>query len=206
MPIPSIFPFPVRRPNFITEATWLGGDDDLSLQIKYLDIGGITRSMSFTTRNIGASQIGEICVPTSSDLNNLGPRARDVLVAHTRMSCMIAGRAIPGSKEFSEAQIHLLTDNYQTAIGTVGITNIDVISDQLINLTYKKGNGPAYVIQVDHGELNSYTFAPDTQLLIVPGAVEKAFPTYVHDYPSSVLTQSQKDNVVAEVLGLSPWI
>jgi hypothetical protein len=49
-------------------------------------------------------------------------------------------------------------------------------------------------------------FVPDTQLLVVPGAIEKQFPTYVHDYPNTILSEQQRADIVAYVLAIAPWI
>lgn len=206
MTSPVIHPYPVRRPGFIETASFVSDDAHLELHITYTDIGSVARSMNFETRNLGDSVPGELCLPNSTDLTNLGARARDVLVAHTRMACMVAGLAVPGSKEFNDAFVQNDTNNLQTALGTVKVTNVAPVDDQCVMLTYKCGTGPDYNVEVDHGELNNYIFVPETQLLIIPGAVKKQFPNYVHNYPTNILTQAQKDAIVAYVLGLAPWI
>jgi hypothetical protein len=119
---------------------------------------------------------------------------------------MVSGLAVPGSIEFTNAFVQADTNNLQTALGTVKVTAVAPVDDQCIDITYRQGNGPLYVVRIDHGELNSYVFVPDTQLLIVPGAIKKQFPNHVHDYPGTVLTQSQKDEIAAFVLTMSPWI
>lgn len=206
MATPTIYTYPVKRPGFIQTAVWSGDDAHLILTITYTDVGNVARSMQFETRNVGDATPGVICLPTSTDLNNLGPRARDTLVAHTRMACMVAGLAVPGSKEFSDAFTATLESiNLQTALGTVKVTNVDIIDDQNVTLTFKCGTGPDYNVEVDHTELNNYVFAPETQLFIIPGAVKKQY-SYVHNYPTTVLTQTQKDNIAAYVLALEPWI
>lgn len=207
MTAPVVHSFPVKRPNYITECTWVGGDDVLKLQIKFPDQAGITRVLSFDTRN--TTRPGEVCLPSGllgNDLNNLGPRARDILVAHTRMACMISGIAIPGSKEFLDAFVQNDTNNLQTAMGTVKVTDVNPTDDQSVAITFKCGTGPNYVASIGHGEINDYSFEPETQLLIVPGAIKKLFSTYVHDYPTTVLTAARKDEIVAAVLALEPWI
>lgn len=206
MGIPVIHTFPVKRPGFIATAQWQGPDDDLALAISFPDIGGISRSLTFQTRSTPTGNPGEICLPTSNDLNDLGPRARDVLVAHTRMACMIAGLAVPGSKEFLDAFVQSDTNNLQSALGMVKVTAVTPTTDQLIDLTYKQGTGPGFVVTVDHGELNNYIFVPETQLLVVPGAIKKQFPTYVHDYPGTILTAAQRQAIVDYVLTLEPWV
>ena len=204
MAAPVVHPFPVRRPGFIEQASWIGDDDDLSLQCSYRDQGGMLRSISFETRN--AERPGEICIPTSNDVVDLGPNARDILVAHTRMACMIAGLAVPGSQEFEDAFVQSETNNLQTAIGTVKVVAIEPVSDQIVAISYRKGSGPIRSYEIDHGELNRYAFTPSTQLWIVPGSVEKQFSGMVHDHPSTTMSSTDKQNVVDYVCGLAPWV
>jgi len=161
------------------------------------------RTVSFPTTG---ENPGELCLPASNDVNTLGPRKRDILVAHTRMACMISGLAVPGSKEFLDAFIGQDQNNLQTAIGTVKVTQVVNVDDQCVEMTFRCGSGPTLAFEVDHGELNKYVFVPATQLLVVPGAVEKQFPTYVHNHPTQVLSQQQKDDIAAYCLTLEPWI
>lgn len=206
MPTPTVLPFPVKRPGFIETAEWLGNDDDLFLSCNYRDQSGALQNISFATRN--ANEPGEICLPASSDVASLGPRARDVLVAHLRMACMLGGTAVPGSAEFNAVLADQANPaNLQTAIGDVRITAVAVENDTQVRLTFRQGsNGAQREHLVDHVELNSYVFAPSTQLLVVPGAVKKQFSNYVHNHPSTVLTTSQKADIVSYVLGLALWI
>ena len=207
MTSPVVHQFPVKRPGFIETAEWINDDAHLALRITYTDVGNVARSMQFECRNLGDATPGSICLPASTDLNNLGPRARDTLVAHARMACMIAGLAVPGSKEFADAFTATLDSiNLQTALGTVKVTNVDIVDDQTAMLTFKCGTGPNYNVEVDHGELNNYVFVPETQLFIIPGSVNKQFSSYVHNYPSAILTTSQKADIVAYVTSLEPWI
>ena len=204
MTIPVVYDFPVKRPGIITAAQWFGGDADLELHVSFTGLGGQGGQLVFQTQG---TEVGEICLPTSTDLNNLGPRARDILVAHTRMACMVAGLAVPGSKEFLNAFIQSDSNNLQTALGTVKVSDVRMVDDQCFDIDFKVGTGPAFTVRADHGELNNYTFVPSTQLLIIPGSVKKEFPTYVHDFNNGkILTQSQKDAISTYILGLEPWI
>lgn len=205
MTSPVVHAFPVKRPGFVNAIQWQGGDQDLALLCSYTDLGDVTRSIVFPCR--GPNEAGELCLPASSDLANLsGTRQRDILVAHARMACMVAGLAVPGSKEFTDAFVQSETNNLQTALGTVKVTAVDALDDQCVTLTFKQGTGPAYPLDVDHDELNKYAFVPSTQLLVIPGSIKKQFPTYVHDGASNILTQAQRDNIEAYVLALAPWI
>lgn len=206
MPTPVIHTFPVRRPGFIMSATWVGADDDLTLECGYVDQGGVPRSIVFETRNTGEGRLGEICLPTSSDVADLGPNARDILVAHLRMACMVAGLAVPGSKEFTDALIQADSNNLQTAIGTVKVTAVAPVDDQCVDVEFQKGNGPKRTYRIDHGELNDYVFVPQTQLRVIAGSVEKQFPNAVHDYPTTVLSATDKASIATYVLGLSLWV
>lgn len=206
MPTPTVHPFPVKRPNFVEQANWLGPDDDLALQVVYTDVTGQLQSVQFQTKS--ADNAGEICLPASNDVATLGPRTRDVLAAHLRMACLLGGIAVPGSAEFN----NVLADqanpaNLQTAIGDVKITAVSLLNDQEAVVTFRQGNnGASRQYVMDHGELNRYTFAPSTQLFVIPGAVKKQFPNYVHDHPNTVLTTTQREDIRSYVLGLALWI
>jgi len=205
MPTPTVFSFPVKRPGFIETAEWVGTDDDLFLFCGYRDQTGAYQTISFATRN--ANEPGEICIPSSNDVANLGPRARDILVAHLRMACMIGGVAIPGSAEFTAVLADQANPaNLQTAVGDVKITSVALVDDTQVNLTFRQGGGAYREHLINHDEINKYSFIPATQLLIIPGSVKKQFPTYVHNHPNTVLTTSQKADIVSYVLGLAPWI
>lgn len=207
MPTPVIHDYPVKRPGFIQSASWVGDPTNLKLRITYPDQDGVVRALEFSTRNAGAGRVGEICIATSTDVNDLGPRIRDILVAHTRMACMVAGQAVPGSQEFLNAFTQEGTNDLQTAIGgAVKISAVSIVNDERVMLTWRKGTGPTFAAEVDHAELNLYSFAPDTQLLIIPGSVKKQFPTYVHDYPNTLLTEERQEEIATYVMGLIPWI
>lgn len=208
MTAPTIHEFPVKRPGFIHTATWIGPDDDLALEVKYQDVGDITRLVSFKTRNTDPLGDVIICVPVSSDLLNLGTRLRDILLAHLRMASMISGTVL-GSTEWTTALLEGESSNLNTALGVVKVTNIVTTNDQQVTITFRQGTGPTHDELVQYEELNigDYVFVPETQLFSsVPGAIKKQFPTYVHNYPSVVLTQSRKDEIAAYMLTLEPWV
>jgi hypothetical protein len=208
MTAPTIHEFPVKRPGFIHTATWIGPDDDLALEVKYQDVGDITRLVSFKTRNTDPLGDVIICAPVSSDLLNLGTRLRDILLAHLRMASMISGTVL-GSTEWTTALLEGESSNLNTALGVVKVTNIVSTNDQQVTITFRQGTGPTHDELVQYEELNigDYVFVPETQLFSsVPGAIKKQFPTYVHNYPSVVLTQSRKDEIAAYMLTLEPWV
>ncbi len=206
MTTPIIYDFPVRRPGFIVDAHWDGPDQQLQLKLAYYNELGQLRGINLSTRNIADGAKGEVCLPSSSVLTDLGPRWEDVLTAHTRMACLVARSGIPGSTEFQEALLGGETANLQTAIGVVKIVDVTPINDQTVRMTYKQGTGPSMTIDQEYQNLNRYVFVPDTQLFVIPGAIKKQFPTYVHDYPTKVLTEAQKNDIAAYVLTLAPWI
>ena len=201
--------FPVKRPGFIQQASWIGDDDDLSLQVTYYKIGGQGATESFETKNADP-RAGEICLPTSSDISTIADnesRRRDILAAHLRMACFLHGLAVPGSREFEDSFVHLEGNHFQTSIGTVKVDSFEVIDDQCMNITFQKGSGPKETYVFDHQELNKYVFSPTAQVLVLPGAIEKEFSGYVHDHPDTTLTQAQKDNIVDFCLnGFIPWV
>lgn len=200
--------FPVKRPSMIQQASWIGDDDDLALQVTYHVLGGGQQTESFETKN--AERKGEICLPSTSDIHDLADssaRRRDILAAHLRMSCFLAGLAVPGSKEFEDAFIHLLGNHLQTAIGTVKVDSFTLIDDQCMNIVFQEGSGPKESFVFDHQELNRYVMLPGTQVLVLPGALEKQFGSFNHDHPGTVLSQSQKDQIVDFCLNtFCPWV
>jgi len=206
MTIPVIHDFPVKRPDFIQSAEWQGPDSQLVLKLTYYDASGTLRGIQFSTRHLADGAKGEICLPSSNNLADLGPRYEDVLVAHTRMACLVARSGIPGSDEFLAALLEGPSAYLNTALGTVKVTAVTPIDDATVRLTYRQGTGPTLNVDIDYANLNDYVFVPETQLFVVAGAVKKEYSTYVHDYPSTLLTQVQRDNVTAYVMTLEPWI
>ena len=209
MPLPVVHAFPVRRPNYIKTAEWVGPDQQLQFKITFDDENGVQHAINFNTRNLPDGVKGEVCLPTGllgNDLRNLGSRYEDVLIAHTRMSCLVARSGIPGSDEFMDALLNGPTANIQTALGVVKVTAVEPVDDQTVKITFKCGTGPELPVNMDYADLNNYVFAPVTQLFVVAGAIKKQFNNYVHDYPNTILSQDRRDEIAAYVLTLEPWI
>lgn len=205
MAIPTIFTYPVQRPNFLTGVTWQGnqGDAALVLNLEYTASDGSAASKSLYTT---PSSIASLCLPTSKVIADLD---EDLLIAHVRMAGMISG-TIPGSKEFSDAvSTSGVADAryFQTPIGDVKITNIISLNDSNVRVTMQKGSAATRDINMEIADLSHYSFAPSTQLIVVAGAIRKQYPTYVHDAATNkYLTQAQMDNIAAYVLTLNLWI
>lgn len=206
MTIPVIYDFPVRRPGFIKAASWVGNDENLRLRCMYVDQGGTDRAVEFTTRSTVGNIKGEVCLPSSNDLVNLGLRYEDILTAHTRMACLVARSGIPGSTEFNDALLNGQSSNIQTALGMVKVIGVQPIDDQTIAIQYRQGTGPILTINQEYQNLNNYVFVPDTQLFVIPGSIKKEFGTYVHDYPNVILSESRREEIAAYCLTLEPWI
>lgn len=210
MPAPVIHTFPVRRPGFISAAVFEGSDDALNLNLTYPRTDGMGDT-SFILRccrnpDNDPDLAGHICLPSSKDINYL---SQDALIAHIRMAALIAG-VVPGSQEWMDSyQADLLgSTNLQTAIGNVKVTAFEAVDADLCRISVQKtSGGPVRVIDTDYGELGVYTYAPETQLHIVGGAIEKQFPSYVHNPAGgTTLSSSQKSAIVDYVLSLEPWI
>jgi hypothetical protein len=204
--IPAIHDFPVRRPGFIQSCEWIGPDNQLALKVTYYDAAGSLRATQFATRNIGDGYKGEVCIPTSNVLTDLGTRYEDILTAHTRMACLIARSGVPGSDEFTTALQQGISANLNTALGIVKVTATAPVDDSTVAITYRQGTGPTLTVNMDYSDLNNYQFVPETQLFIIPGSIKKQFGTYVHDFPGTLLSQERRDEIVAYVLTLAPWI
>ncbi|MGH7701643.1 MAG: hypothetical protein ACREMO_00985, partial [Gemmatimonadales bacterium] len=96
---------------------------------------------------------------------------------------------------------------FQTPCGDVKVTAITPVSDTQIQLTMQKGTGPTRNVLAGIDELSTYSFAPSTQLFVIPGAIRRQFPTYIQDPAAGrYLTQVQMDAIVAYVLTLQPWV
>jgi hypothetical protein len=88
----------------------------------------------------------------------------------------------------------------------VKVTAVEPVDDQTVNITYRQGTGTARTVAVDYLNLLNYNFVPETQLFCTSGAIKKNFATYVHDYPSTILSQERRDEIQAFVLARQPWI
>lgn len=206
MPTPIVLEYPIKRPGFITNAFWQGlpTDPEISLIIEYVNNLGIpSQTVLYTTPAPNAS----LCLPNGKTVADLSD---DVYIAHVRMAGMISG-TIPGSEEYNNAikGDGLLGARYfQTPIGDVKVTDIQMIYPSNVQLTFQKtGGGPTHIVITDVGDLSTYSFAPSTQLITIAGAIKKQYPTYIHDAATSkFLTQTQMDTIAAYVMGLEPWI
>lgn len=204
--VPRNYGFPVKRPSFITNARWVGGDDDLSLEVEFVDAAGNPRVLSFPTTNT-ENGVGEICLPkTGPTIDDI---ARDALIASIRMATFIS-KTVAGSIEWKTAMEEQEGgQSFQLAIGKVVIPvdGVRLISDSQIEVDVKKDKTSLIrTLVTGHDEISMYTLTPETQLWIVPGSVEAAFPAAIHDYPNEVLTSAEKQAILDYVVALEPWI
>jgi hypothetical protein len=207
MPAPVVYDYPVRRPGFISSATWNGtfSDSSMSLNLHYTDATGTPTQLSLFT--LGETN-AVLCLPNSKTIADISD---DLIIAHVRMMGMITG-VTPGSTEWSEAVIGsgvLDAKNFQTPVGDVKVTEVTLVSDVVIDIEVQKVSGGAKrTVRTSFSELSTYSFAPSTQLLVVAGSVRKQFPSgYFHDPANSVrLTQAKMDDIAAYVASLQPWI
>ena len=205
MPIPAMYPYPVRRPGFVPAATWQGqpGADELQLEGTYTNDVGLPASLVFHTKN---ATDANLCLPTAALVTDL---SADLLIAHVRMSGMISG-TVPGSKEYQDAiqGTGVLNEKwFQTPAGDVKVVGIIPLSDTQTKLQFQKGTGAIRDVIAGNDELASYSWAPSTQLLVIAGAVRKQFPTYIQDPDTGkFLTQAQMDDIAAFILTLQPWV
>jgi len=205
MATPTLYSFPARRPGFIETATWIGGDDDLELKLGYTDSGGVGRTMKLRTSNSNESRVGDCCLDSSYTIDDLD---RDLMIAHIRMATFIS-KTVAGSNEWTLSFVEQEgSTDFQFPIGTAAVTDVRMISDVVVEIDVKKkgGGNPTRTVTTDHSEISNYSFTPSTQLLIVGGAIKQEFPSYVHDYPGTVLTTNQKNDIADHVVTLNPWI
>lgn len=210
MPVPKVYHHPIKRKDFILSAQFIGDDNDLSFRITFPDKDGVTKSLDFAVGSIDTQTPG-ICLPSGFDINDI---PRDQLVAHLRMGTLLTGSP-PGTYEWSQAFIESLTNlnakDLQSPIGAVKVKAVREIDELNVEIDLQKGNnGPVRTLTVGLDELITYNelvgFIPETQLLVVAGSVCAEYPSYTHDMPNQPLTQSERDDIVAYVLGTSFWI
>lgn len=205
MSTPTQYGYPVKRPGIITAASWQGSDANLSLELTYTNEFGLPQIFVLRCSSV-AQGVGLICLPSSVTISDIN---RDALVASIRMATFIGG-TIPGSFEWMTAMTTGQdTMNFQVALGTAKVKAVRLIDDARIEIDMiKSGNNtPVQTIQTDHQEIGTYTFTPDSQLHCVAGAIEKQFPSYVHDPANGViLSQAHRDDIAAYVVTLAMWV
>lgn len=205
MPAHLVLSYPIKRPGFIENVTWVGapGQDDLTLNLEYKDAQGMAAQTSLYTVN---APNATLCLPASKGIMDL---PEDILTAHVRMAGMISG-TVPGSVEYDNAIKGPMLDarNFQMPIGDVRVTSIVPVSPTMHRFTFQKTSGGlTRDLDIDIRDLATYAFAPSTQLLVVAGAIKKQYPTYIQDHANGKdLTQAQMDTIAAYVMGLDPWI
>lgn len=207
MPVPVQLGRPVRRPSgqMVTQARWVGPDDDLSLEVSYLDKLGVADTISFSTANANENRTGQVCLPSSASALDI---ERDTVAAHLRMGSFLAN-ALIGSFEWDNMWLEQNgARDIQLACGTCVVVAIRFISDVLveIDIKAKAGNSPVQTFLIGVDELTTYSFVPSTQLRVIPGSVKSQFQNYIHDYPGNSLTESQKQEIVDYVSGLEIWV
>lgn len=198
------FEKPAQRTNLITNVSWQGDDDDLALEVTFDNGEGGTSVVSFSTTN-ASNGVGQICLENTIPVTDL---TDNVILASLRMGSLISGNP-PGSKEWVDAMgVDQTTKDFQMGLKTnVYIKAHRIISENVIELDIKRRNDAAQkTVTLGFDDLSSYSVAPDTQIYCIVGAIEKEFPSYVHDHPTTVLTQTQKDDIVTYVSGLTLWV
>lgn len=190
---------PVRRVGFVTEVEFQGTDDELEMQVTYQTLTGVN-GHTFRCTDQGGGQHKEAFL-TNTEKNDIDKIDRDALVAHLRL-CTLLSRTQVGTREWEDA-VKAVTDNQakwlQTAVGQTRVQNQDLsfVDDTCVNIVFQKGSSSNKVTHlVSYGELhfNGYTPNPETDILMVPGALEKEFG-YVHEPPSNPLTLAEKDDI-----------
>jgi hypothetical protein len=184
---------------------FLGPDDDLALEVKVYDENGVFSTVSFRTTSAG--QQGDICLPSSADVTWLRD---DIVVAHMRMATLIADVPI-GSTEWVAAMVEGSSANLQTAIGLTKVMAVRIIDQLNVEVDLRKSgtSNPTKVLQAtkDQFPLRSlYNLDPKTQALVIAGAIEKEFPSYIHNHPSAVLSANQRTEIENYVKSLTLWI
>lgn len=207
MPVPIQLNRPVRRPpgQMVTSAQWVGPDDDLQLEVSYLDALGMPDVITFTTANTNEGRKGEICMASSAEAPDI---PRDTVVSHIRMGGFCAS-ALIGTFEWDNLWIEQEgSKDLQLACGTCSITARRIVSDTCVevDVRIKGGNHPTGTFLIGVDELTNYEFTPSTQLKTIAGSVKKQFPTFEHEYPGTILSANDRQSVVDYVEALEIWV
>ena len=205
--IPIQLSSPVKRPpgDMIISAQWLGPDDDLSLEVSYYDEAGMTDTISFLCANSLEGYKGDVCMPSSADSTDID---RDTVVAHLRMGSFLASAQF-GTFEWDDLWLEQEgSKDLQLACGNCSVVDRRIVSDATVDIDIRlKGeNNPVQSFLVGVDELTSYSFSPSTQLKTIAGAVKRQFPNYVHEYPSTILSQAQRIDISEYVELLEIWV
>lgn len=201
--------YPVRRAaGFLLNPQFEGTDDQLIFRVEYPDNQGVTHVVTFRCTPSGSAP-QEMCIANSKfDLSKI---SRDTVVAHLRMASIIS-KTIPGSKEWEAVLVDtgLLDAKYfQMPVGQVRIISWSMGDDRTVRLEFQRGTTSDKVFHdVDLNEITAeqYVYAPSTQLMVIPGSVERQFPNYHHDYPDVILSVQQRQDIIDYVAGLELWV
>lgn len=208
---PTVFKFPVvRAKGYLRDARFEGTDERLLFFVDYPDIAGNLATIGFRLYTAG-EDAQEMCVPVAAyDLNTL---SRDTLIAHLRMASMISG-TIPSSIEWEDALKQEAPGQaryFQTAMGQVKVATFSTPDDASLDIEFQRGSTSDKVthnVSINEVAHESYIYAPQTQLLVIPGSVLKQFPSgYKHDYPNGdILTAQERQDIIDYVNNLELWI
>ena len=93
-------------------------------------------------------------------------------------------------------------------VRNVKVLDVRVLMPDHIEIDLKKKNtSQSRTIITDHSSVSTYSYAPETQLLVVGGAIRAEFgSTYVHDFPGNLLTDAQKEAIREYLLDWAPWV
>lgn len=178
---------PTKRFFVIKRATWVGPDDDLELSLIYEE-NGAERAISFKAGT-------EVCADSTVTLDDI---SEDVLFAHLIMASVLS-TCVPSSTEWSDS----LTDRkVHLTIGDTTVKSLVTTIEQCIQFNLEHdATADTRTIEMNVSDMLEYKQSVRFQLNTVPGALKSQYSIYVHDYPSSPLTSTQKDNMVTYLTG-----
>jgi hypothetical protein len=203
MPAPYNHGQPVIRLGAILGAQWVGPDDDLALEVQLLDEVGTNVVVSFQTANVNEGRIGQIVMPNSASILNISD---ETCIAHARMAPWIEGGGV-GPSPASTDWIALFQDegsipDFQMAIGNTRIYDARPVDDIYFEFDIrKKGtSSPTKTVLIDYETFVGYSLEPVEASRCIAGGVKWRHPTYVHEYPGTILTQARRDEIIATIL------
>lgn len=203
--------YPIRRAaGFLASPQFEGTDDQLLFRVEYPDNQGVRHAINFRCTPSG-SEPQEMCIANNSPDYTVTKLSRDTIVSHLRMASIIS-KTIPGSKEWVDALLStsdLDAKYFQMPVGQVRLISWSMVDDRTMKMEFQRGTTTDKVFhEVDLNEITaeSYIYAPSTQLMVISGSVERQFPNYHHNYPDTILSEQQRQDIIDYVASLELWI
>ena len=127
---------------------------------------------------------------------------QEALVAHLRMATLI-DRHLPLSSEWN-TNILAGATVFETAVGQVKVNTAAICESACIDVEFEENSsGTKRSVVFETKELREYFYQPHLQAHIIGAALRKEYgsSTHVHNYPSDVLSDTEKSDIVSYLTG-----